>query len=101
MANEYDVIIIGGGPNGLTAACYLSRAGQKVLLLTQTVRRKALLPGKMSCMRVEAWHCTIVQNVQPTNCCISLQKRGQGVPARSLGRFLIDKCKSLGKGSCF
>jgi phytoene dehydrogenase-like protein len=36
MANldrEYDVIIIGGGPNGLVAACYLGRAGAKVLVL--------------------------------------------------------------------
>ena len=33
MAENYDVIIIGGGPNGLTAACYLSKAGQKVMLL--------------------------------------------------------------------
>jgi len=30
---EYDVIIIGGGPNGLTCAAYLAKAGAKVLLL--------------------------------------------------------------------
>ncbi len=33
MAQHYDVIIIGSGPNGLTAGAYLSKAGQKVLLL--------------------------------------------------------------------
>jgi phytoene dehydrogenase-like protein len=33
MAQKYDVIVIGGGPNGLEAAAYLSKAGQKVLLL--------------------------------------------------------------------
>lgn len=33
MAQTYDVIIIGSGPNGLAAGAYLSKAGQKVLLL--------------------------------------------------------------------
>ena len=33
MAQQYDVIIIGSGPNGLAIGAYLSRAGQKVLLL--------------------------------------------------------------------
>ena len=31
--SKYDVIVIGGGHNGLTAAAYLSRAGKKVLVL--------------------------------------------------------------------
>ncbi len=33
MQNEYDVIIIGAGPNGMQIGAYLSKAGQKVLLL--------------------------------------------------------------------
>jgi phytoene dehydrogenase-like protein len=33
MAQNYDVIIIGSGPNGLAVGAYLSKAGQKVLLL--------------------------------------------------------------------
>ena len=33
MAEKYDVIVIGAGPNGLEIGAYLSKAGQKVLLL--------------------------------------------------------------------
>ena len=33
MSESYDVIIIGGGHNGLVAACYLAKAGKSVLVL--------------------------------------------------------------------
>ncbi|MCP4357497.1 MAG: FAD-dependent oxidoreductase, partial [Chloroflexi bacterium] len=34
-SKSYDVIIIGGGHNGLVTAVYLAKAGRKVLLLEQ------------------------------------------------------------------
>ena len=31
--NTYDIAIIGGGHNGLTTACYLAKAGLKVVVV--------------------------------------------------------------------
>ena len=36
MRTDYDVIVIGGGANGLCVAAYLAKAGQKVLVIEKT-----------------------------------------------------------------
>lgn len=49
---NYDVIVVGGGHNGLTSACYLQKAGKKVLVLERLEKagggvwtEEATLPG--------------------------------------------------------
>lgn len=50
-ATEYDVIIVGGGPAGMTAGLYTSRARLKTLLL-----EKMLLGGQMmTTTKIENW----------------------------------------------
>ena len=39
MTADYEVAIIGGGPNGLTAAAYLARSGARVAVLEQRFER--------------------------------------------------------------
>ncbi len=33
MSETYDIAVIGGGHNGLTCACYLAKAGLKMIVL--------------------------------------------------------------------
>ena len=39
MARDYEVAIVGGGPNGLTAAAYLARSGTDVIVLERRFER--------------------------------------------------------------
>ncbi|MBY0525093.1 MAG: NAD(P)/FAD-dependent oxidoreductase [Gemmataceae bacterium] len=49
MASSYDIIIVGAGHNGLTAAAYLAKSGLKVLVL----ERRELVGG--TCVTEEVW----------------------------------------------
>ena len=80
MTSAHDAIVIGAGHNGLTCACYLAKAGMKVLVLEQypshggmTNTEEVTLPGFKSDTHAFGYQ---LGNVSPVPCELDLQRYG-------------------------
>ena len=105
---DYDVIIIGGGINGLTAGCYLQKAGLKVLILerrdevgTFCSTQELLHPGAMVSVHANGlFSGVMVDNVNSD----ALQKTDSGTwtvtgNSPSTGGFTVNGGKMIFTGS--
>ncbi|MBW1852292.1 MAG: NAD(P)/FAD-dependent oxidoreductase [Deltaproteobacteria bacterium] len=68
MAEEYDIVVVGGGHNGLTTGAYLAKAGLSVCVLERqdkvgggVVTRELTEPGFLH-DHCSAWHGLIQAN---------------------------------------
>jgi beta-carotene ketolase (CrtO type) len=80
MSSKYDVIVVGAGHNGLTCACYLARAGLRVLALDRypevggmTITHEVTLPDYRSDVHASGF---LVAKLTPAPEELELEARG-------------------------
>lgn len=117
MSVEYDAIVIGGGHNGLTCACYLAKAGLKVIVIEQypsiggmTNTEEITLPGFKSdmhaiCLQFANFSPVIdelnlvkygFEKLYPNPCLTHAFPEGKSV---SIFRSLDETCRSIAQYS--
>ena len=101
---ETDVVIIGAGHNGLTCACYLAKAGLKVLVLERypahggmTISEEIAAPGFLSDVHASGY---LVAKLNPAPAELGLERHGLELitPDPNWGQVFPDgRCLAIGR----
>ncbi|MGH6895329.1 MAG: phytoene desaturase family protein [Geminicoccaceae bacterium] len=104
MSSQHDAVVVGAGHNGLTCACYLARAGLKVLVLEQyhtlggmTVSEELAAPGFLSDLHASGY---LVAKLSPAPQELQLADHGLELitPEPNWGHVLADgRCLTISR----